>query len=134
MVSMSGSPAATSDPKARTRMASVTGHEKSSERIIAVRFAMLKSDHMPDAPVRLTCTPAVPAAASGPFNESAAATMPVGSRRAPASITAVCPSREIETARAGRTTVDTALLARSIRSARFNAPANAASPTRCVGE
>ena len=31
---------------------SVTGQEISSDFIIAVRFALLKSDHMPDAPVR----------------------------------------------------------------------------------
>jgi len=51
-VSSSGSPAATSAPNASTRMASVTGHESSSLFNIAERLASLKSDHMPDAPVR----------------------------------------------------------------------------------
>ena len=54
IVSISGSPAATSEPNASTRIASVTGQEKSSDFIIAVRLAVLKSDHMPEAPVRLT--------------------------------------------------------------------------------
>ena len=54
IVSSSGRPAATSEPKASTRIASVTGQLISSERIIASRLAVLKSDHMPDAPVRLT--------------------------------------------------------------------------------
>ena len=54
MVSISGRPAATSDPNASTRMASVTGQLKSSERIIAVRFAVLKSDHIAEAPVAFT--------------------------------------------------------------------------------
>ena len=51
MVSISGSPAATSEPNASTRIASVTGQLNSSERIIALRLAVLKSDHMPEAPV-----------------------------------------------------------------------------------
>ncbi len=53
---MRGSPAATREPNASTRIASVTGHEMSSDFIIAERFASLKSLHMPDAPVRLTVT------------------------------------------------------------------------------
>ena len=65
IVSSSGSPAATSVPNASTRIASVTGQEKSSDFIIAVRLAALKSDHMPEAPVRLTETCDVPASASG---------------------------------------------------------------------
>ena len=32
----------------------MTGQLSSSERIIASRLAVLKSDHMPDAPVRST--------------------------------------------------------------------------------
>ena len=56
-MSISGSPAATSEPKASTRMTSVTGQENSSDFIIAVRLASLKSDHMPAAPVSETCTP-----------------------------------------------------------------------------
>ena len=57
MVSISGSPAATSEPNASSRMPSVTGQEMTSDFIIAERLASLKSDHMPDAPVSETCTP-----------------------------------------------------------------------------
>ncbi len=57
MVSISGRPAATSEPKASTRIAIVTGQEMSSDLSIASRFAWLKSDHIPEAPVRLTATP-----------------------------------------------------------------------------
>ena len=56
IVSISGSPAATSEPKASIRITSVTGQESSSDFIIALRLASLKSDHMPEAPVRLTST------------------------------------------------------------------------------
>ena len=56
IVSISGSPAATSDPKASSRIVSVTGQEITSDFIIALRFASLKSDHMPDEPVRATVT------------------------------------------------------------------------------
>ncbi len=38
-------------------MISVTGHEMSSLFIIALRLAVLKSDHIPLAPVSDTCTP-----------------------------------------------------------------------------
>ena len=53
-VSSSGSPAATSEPKARTRMARVTGQENISEFSIASRLAVLKSVHSTEAPVGLT--------------------------------------------------------------------------------
>ncbi len=56
MVSISGRPAATSEPKASTRIAMVTGQEMNSDLSIASRFAWLKSDHIPEAPVRLTAT------------------------------------------------------------------------------
>ena len=59
IVSISGRPAATSEPNASSRITSVTGQERSSDFIIALRLATLKSDHMPEAPVRLTCTPSV---------------------------------------------------------------------------
>ena len=72
MVSISGKPAATSEPKAIRRMAIVTGHESSSDFIIAFLLAALKSDHMPGAPVRLTVTSSEPSAASSPFSSSAA--------------------------------------------------------------
>ena len=64
MVSISGRPAATSEPKASTRIAIVTGQEMNSDLSIASRFAWLKSDHMPEAPVRLTVTPGPAAPAS----------------------------------------------------------------------
>jgi hypothetical protein len=89
MVSMSGSPAATSEPNASTRMPSVTGQEMTSDFIIALRLAVLKSDHMPGAPVRLTFTPARPSLASGPLRSSAARTISLGLRPAPAWTTAV---------------------------------------------
>ena len=54
IVSRSGSPAAASVPKASTRIASVTGQERSSDVIIALRLAVLKSDHIPEEPVRET--------------------------------------------------------------------------------
>ena len=81
IVSSSGSPAATSAPKASTRIASVTGQLMSSERIIASRLAVLKSDHIPDAPVRLTLTWSVDARRSGPFRSSAARHHPHRVRR-----------------------------------------------------
>ena len=57
----------------------VTGQENSSDFIIAVRLAVLKSLHMPEAPVKETVVPPVPSARSLPFSESAAATIAVGS-------------------------------------------------------
>ncbi len=96
IVSISGRPAATSDPNASIRITSVTGQESSSDFIIALRLASLKSDHMPEAPVRLTWTPLAPAAFSSPFRSSAAATMTVVEPLAPALTIAVWPSCEIE--------------------------------------
>ena len=73
IVRSSGRPAATSEPNASTRIASVTGHEMSSDFIIALLFASLKSDHIPGAPVRLTDDPvASPTSARSPFSSSAA--------------------------------------------------------------
>jgi hypothetical protein len=51
---MSGRPAATSEPNASTRITRVTGQLNSSDYIIAVRLASLKSDHMPLGQVRET--------------------------------------------------------------------------------
>ena len=76
---MSGSPAATSEPKASTRMTIVTGQLNSSERIIAVRLAVLKSDHMPLAPVSDTCTPSPWRRCSRVLRSSAARTMVLAS-------------------------------------------------------
>ena len=97
MVSISGRPAATREPKASTRIASVTGHEISSERSIAFLFASLKSDHMPEAPVSATSTPSPPSPASSSLRSSATRTMSLALPAARAWTTAVCPSREIET-------------------------------------
>jgi len=94
MVSISGSPAATSDPNASTRMIIVTGQEMTSLLSIADRLAWLKSDHIPDAPVSETCTP--PAPFSSVFRSSAARAISFGLSAAPAWMTAVCPSREID--------------------------------------
>src|ERR1039458_7901080 len=109
IVSISGSPAATSEPKASSRIPSVTGHEITSDFSIAERLAALKSDHMPDAPVRCTCTPEVESLASWTLMSSAALTMPLELRAAPAWTIAVCPSREIDTPAAGAITLLTAL-------------------------
>jgi hypothetical protein len=116
IVSISGSPAATSDPKASTRMPRVTGQEISSDFIIAVLLASLKSDHMPGAPVRLTSTPCPPAPASSLLRSSAARTMSFAFFAAPACTTAVRPSSEIVAPGRGGTTVVTAALERRIRS------------------
>ena len=82
----------------------VTGQEKSSDFIIAVRFAVLKSLHIPEAPVSETLTSFVPSACSLPFSVSAAATIAVGSPFAPAVTIAVCRSGEIDAPGRGPTT------------------------------
>ena len=115
-------------------MSSVTGQEMTSDLSIAERLAALKSDHMADAPVSCTCTPAVDSAASLPFRRSAARTIAFASRAAPACTVAVCPSGEIDTPAAGATTPLTAPSARSVRSTPATAVLNAGSPAVCVGE
>ena len=116
IVSINGRPAATSDPNATSRISSVTGHEITSDFSIAERFAALKSDHIAAAPVRWTCTPAADSAASLPFRRSAATTIALASRAAPACTIAVCPSREMDWPAVGGMTVLTAPSARSVRS------------------
>src|ERR1035441_8869084 len=108
IVSINGRQAATSDPNATSRIRSVTGHEITSDFSIAERFAALKSDHIADAPVRCTCTPAADSAESLPFSRSAATTIALESRAAAACTIAVCPSREMDMAAAGGITVLTA--------------------------
>src|SRR4051794_9226086 len=129
IVSISGSPAATREPNASTRIARVTGHEISSDLSIADLFAWLKSDHIAAAPVRLTRTPAEPRRASGPFSSSAARTMSSALRAAPAWTTTVWRSEEIDTpARGGTTLVTAALLvnlALTSRSTRWKAGSEA---------
>jgi hypothetical protein len=89
MVSMSGSPAATSEPNASSRMPSVTGHEINSDFIIAVLLASLKSDHIPDAPVSDTWTPSAGSVASSFLRSSAARTISFEPTAAPAWMIAV---------------------------------------------
>ena len=67
----------------------VTGQEMNSDLSIASRFAWLKSDHIPGAPVRLTATPGPANSASLTLSRSAASTIVFGSAAAPAPITAV---------------------------------------------
>ena len=134
IVSISGSPAATSEPNASTRIASVTGQQKSSDFIIAVRFAVLKSLHMPDAPVSETLTPEAPAACNFGFSVSATATIVVGSPFAPAITIAVWPSAEMEDPARGATTEATFGLARSSCSTRETVARKAGSVAVCPGE
>ncbi len=89
-------------------MTRVTGHEISSDFNIADLFAWLKPDHIPAAPVRSTWTPSEPSFASGRLSSSAARTMSFASRAAPASITAVWRSREIDMPARGGSTMATA--------------------------
>ena len=88
-VSISGRPAATSEPKAISMIARVTGQEITSERSIALLLAALKSDHIPDAPVKWTWVPSFPSDARGPLRFSAAATIAFASLAAPACTMAV---------------------------------------------
>ena len=89
---------------------------------------------MPAAPVRWTCTPLPESEPSLPFSESAAATIRLLSRAAPAWTIAVCPSREIEIPGWGGTTVLIAPSARSVRSTRVIAERKAGSVAVLVGE
>ncbi len=91
-VRIRGSPAATSAPKASTRMARVTGQENISDLSIALRLASLKSDQSSEAPVGLTWTPVVDRSCNGPLRSLATRTISLGSAAAPASRTAVLPS------------------------------------------
>jgi hypothetical protein len=71
---------------------------------MALRLAVSKSLHIPEAPVSETLIAGVPASLSLDLSVSAAATIAVGSPLAPAITTAVCPSAEIlEPARGGTT-------------------------------
>ena len=96
IVSISGRPAATSEPNASSMMPSVTGQEMTSDLSIADRLAALKSDHIPAAPVRLTTTALVESPWRVPFSLSAAATISLGFLAAPAWTIAVWPSGETD--------------------------------------
>ena len=115
-------------------MPNVTGQEITSDFSIAERLAALKSDHMPAAPVRLTWTAPVESLCRAPLRLSAAVTIRLGSRAAPACTIAVCPSPEIDSPGAGATTVRTAPLARSVCSTRAIAALKAGLPTVWVEE
>ena len=91
-VSSSGSPAATSAPKARTRMARVTGQETISDFSIASRLASLKSDHSSEEPVGFTSMPSPERSCSGPLRSVATRTISLVSAPAPARTMAVEPS------------------------------------------
>ena len=104
MVSRSGRPAATSEPKASNKMAKVTGHESISERSMAVRLAVLKSDHSTDAPVAATVMSCSLSWRTGCWRASAARTMSLGSAPAPPSMTAALPLRLMDTPGSGGTT------------------------------
>ncbi len=92
IVRRSGSPAATSEPNARSRIASVTGHEMISDFSIAFLFASLKSDHIPGAPVSETVVEPLERSASLPLRSSAARTISVGPAAAPPLRITVWPS------------------------------------------
>ena len=115
-------------------IARVTGQEITSERSIALLLAALKSDHIPGAPVRFTWTPSRPRAFSGAFRSSAARTIALASRAAPACTIAVWPSGEIEAPGRGGTTVLTARSARSLRSTAATAESKLGSPALAVCE
>ena len=106
-VSMSGSPAATSEPNASTRIARVTGQLISSLRSMADRLAALKSPQSAEEPVSSTVTSWPDSAVSGPLSASAARTISLGSAlAAPAWMTPVRPSGEMDTPAVGGTTVE----------------------------
>ena len=112
-VSRSGSPAATSVPKASTRMPRVTGQDSSSDLIIASWLAVLKSLHIMEEPVALTWIVVVDRAVSGPFRSSAALTISLVSAPAPPRMTAVLPSRLMVDPGCGATTSEMSGLALS---------------------
>ena len=118
IVSSSGRPAATSEPKATTMIAIVTGQDRSSDFIIAALFAVLKSLQMPGDPVTETATEGVPAAFSFDLSACAAATIAVGSPFAPAVTIAVWPSGETLAPGRGRCTEATRLSPARLRSTR----------------
>ncbi len=75
----------------------VTGHDSTSDLIIAAWLTLLKSDHSALSPVRFTDTVDVASFASGAVSASAARTIALASPAAPAWTIAVVPSRDSET-------------------------------------
>src|SRR5664279_1050026 len=80
---------------------------RASERIIDEWLAALKSDHIPDAPVRLTVTAPLPSACSGFFKSSEARTISLVSAFAPPRTIVVRPSAETVTPGRGGITIAT---------------------------
>ncbi len=97
-------------------------------------MAVLKSLHMPEAPVSETLTPSAPAAFSCDLSPSAAATIAVGSPAAPAVTTAVRRSAEMLDPGRGPWTEATSRLARRIRSTRATVRRKAGAATVWLGE
>src|SRR5262249_47611332 len=133
IVSSSGRPAATIEPKASTMIVIVTGQEKSSDFIIAFRFAVLKSLHIPGLPASETLTEDVPAAFRPDLRSSAAATIAVGLPFAPAVTIAVWPSAEILVPGRGVCTEATRLSAERTCSTRASVCRNAGEEVVAVG-
>lgn len=107
MVRRRGRPAATRLPKAMIRMMIVTGHDSISDLSMAERLAVLKLAHRALSPVSVTEMPDEDNAANFGCTASAACTILLEFAAAPAVMTAVRPSREIDTAAWGVVTVDT---------------------------
>ena len=101
IVSSSGSPAATSEPKARTRIASVTGQEKSSGLHHRLRFASLKSAPHAGGAGQRDRTPVADRRAELGLQLVGGGDHRRRVARAPAMTTAVCPSAEIGRAARG---------------------------------
>ena len=102
---------------------------------MASLLASLKSDHMPEAPVRLTVVPGAAASASSPFSSSAARTMPVGSSAAPPMTMAVRPSAlRVPASALGGTTVETASSPSRMRWTSATVARNAGSAAVSVSE
>ena len=134
IVSISGSPAATSEPNASSMMPSVTGQEMTSDLSIAERLAALKSDHIPAAPVRLTTTVLRREPVQGSLELVGRGDHFVGVLGGARPARSRCGRRGRSTARPpGATTVRTALFARSVCSTRAIADLNAGEPTVSVG-
>jgi hypothetical protein len=91
-VRISGRPAATRAPKARTKIAMVTGHDTISDFSIASRLASLKSDQSSEEPVGFTCTRSTERSWSGCLRSVATRTISSVSAPAPARMMAVLPS------------------------------------------
>src|SRR5665213_871170 len=117
-VSINGSPAATRLPNAITSTIIVTGHDSTSDLIIAAWFTLLKFAHSALDPVRLTEIVGDERPVNGPARASAARTIALASALAPAWMMTVVPSLEMLTPGVGATTVPTRLSACSSAVAR----------------